>query len=71
MPSDEFIKVELKNSSALKRHSLIEVRKHTWTEMTPTLESVQAPKGRIKGVYGPVILKLSHILVSSGSFERL
>lgn len=70
MPSDEFIKVELINSSALKRHSLIEVRKCMWTKMTLTLESVQAPKGRIRGVYGPVVLKLSHILVSSGSFGR-
>lgn len=70
MPRDEFIKIELKNSSALKRHSLIEVRKYTWTEMTLPLESVQAPKGRIRRVYGPVVLKLSHILVSSGSFER-
>ena len=34
--------MELKNSSALKRHSLIEVKKHTWTEMTLILESVQA-----------------------------
>ena len=41
-PRDEFIKMELKNSSALKRHSLIEVKKHTWTEMTLILESVQA-----------------------------
>ena len=34
--------MELKNSSALKRHSLIEVKKHTWTEMILILESVQA-----------------------------